>query len=231
MKIKKTIFSLVLSSAMLSSAAIPAFAAEPEKGEIYSSGYTFSPHDYNYDLKTDKVIYTDEYFSFSAKCDNPHLATASMAFAAAGIGATSSFSTNDPTHMPDNVKEFLENLGFEGFSTNKDYLDWGKADGSSLGVGGAAKKITVNGKQYTLFAFSPRNANYGKEWAQNMNIGKADENGDEAVGFRLARDRYLEFLKEYIDTYYKDNPDAPKDIKIWTVGYSRGAGTINIAIP
>lgn len=231
MKALKTVSALLLSSALISSAAVPTFAAQSEKGEMFSAGYTFSPHDYNYDLKNDKVIYTDEFFSFPSKCENPHLASASMAFAAAGIGSTYSVVNRQPEHMADNAKEFLENLGFEKFTTNQDFVSWPKADGSTLGVCGAAKKITVNGKSYTLFAFVPRNANYGCEWAQNMNIGKADENGSEAVGFRLARNRYLEFLKEYISDYYKDNPEAPKDIKIWTTGYSRGGGTVNIAVP
>ena len=204
--------------------------AEDSRGEIYSEGYSFAPHEVNEDLTTDSAVYSDSFFGFPASTENPHLASVSMAFASAGIGSQNALNEGAPEKQPQNAKGFLESLGFGSFAANNDFLNWADRDGNSFGVCAAAKQTVINGRRYTLFAFVPRNANYGAEWGGNVRIGDGSSS-PEAEGFILAKERYVDFFKSYIAAYYAEHPEAPLNMKLWTAGYSRGAGAINIAAP
>lgn len=177
-----------------------------------------------------RSIIPTSFFSFPSQAANPHLATASMSFAAAGIASQDALNDRIAVNQPNNAKEFLTKLGFDNFDANAEFVNWPDENANSFGVCGAEKQITSNGSDYTLFAFVPRNANYAAEWAGNLIVGSG-EDSPEPEGFAFARGRFIDFVKSHIGDFYKNNPTAPKNIKIWAVGYSRGAAAVNISMP
>ncbi len=229
---RKTVAAIVTVVAMLLNILLPVSASvkAADRGDIYSEGFSFAPHDVYEDLSSDEVIYTDEFFEFPASLCNPHLASASMAFAAAGIASQNALNDGIKENQPKNAESFLTSLGFDSFAANDDFVNWPDKDGLSFGVCAAAKQTVINGKPYTLIAFTPRNANYAAEWAGNVRIGDGSES-DESEGFLFAKNRYIEFFKSYVAGYFAGHPQAAGNVKLWAVGYSRGAGAVNIATP
>ena len=89
----------------------------------------------------------------------------------------------------------------------------------SIGAVAANKKITVNGKEYTLIALVVRGGGYESEWASNFTIGKEGYH----QGFKEARDNVIGFLQWYIA-----DRNLKGDIKLWITGYSRAGATANL---
>jgi hypothetical protein len=112
-------------------------------------------------------------------------------------------------------------LGFADFEVNKNYTV--QPGEQTIGAGVATKKITENGKTYTLIAIVPRSAGYEKEWAGNFTIGDGSNSDGFAEGFYNAMTEVVRFSADYIQRH-----GISGDTKIWTVGYSRGAATANL---
>ncbi|MCF0117198.1 MAG: hypothetical protein HUJ61_04010, partial [Bacilli bacterium] len=66
----------------------------------------------------------------------------------------------------------------------------------------------------------PRNYNYELEWGNNFILG---DNEDIAIGFQQSVTKSVNELKDYVTKY-----NITGDIKLWNVGYSKGAGVSNI---
>jgi anion-transporting ArsA/GET3 family ATPase len=160
--------------------------------------------------------YKDNYFKKSAYEYNEQLATMSLSLALSAFGSTDVGS--DYQNKSNNAKNLLKEIGFTDVKTN----DWftKKPEKDSVGAIAGKKKITENGKEYTLIALAVRGGGYESEWASNFTLGKSDYH----QGFSEARDQVLQFLtKEYIEAN-----GISGDIKLWVTGFSRAAATANL---
>lgn len=152
-----------------------------------------------------------------AKAYNTSLSTASLCLAMSAFssndGGKSSYNTKDK-----NVKDFLtkHDLGFSDFESHGYNV---KPESDSIAAAFASKPLNVNGEDYTLIAAAVRGGNYESEWAGNFTLGITGQH----QGFAHAKEQVLEWLKGYI----RDKNITGK-IKLWLVGYSRGAATANL---
>ena len=215
---------------------VPALAADrataKKDGAFLRGTFTYGPHESDADL-TDDFIYSDRYFSGSSYTANEHLATMSMQMAAASI---SSEDANYP-EKSQNVRALLSALGFENIEVNSFYRK--KMQQNTMGTAAAYKELDG---ETVLLAIVPRSAGYEKEWGGNFNVGTGGD-GEEAdryttnpdgfqgtdglhAGFQLARNIALEFTRDYVEKH--SEVFAGKTVKVWTMGYSRGAATANL---
>ncbi len=238
--------SLVLACALMLSLSVPALADEGSEetteptsprataqsdGTFLRGSFTFGPHENTKDL-TDTFIYSDDYFSGSSYTANEHLATMSMQMAAASI---SSEDAGYP-EKSQNVKALLTTLDFQDVQVN-DYYNQ-QMQQNTMGVAVAYKLL---GDDTVLLAIVPRSAGYEKEWGGNFNVGTGDASSENRytttaenfqgtdglhAGFQIARNIALAFTKDYTKKY--SNVFEGKTVKVWTMGYSRGAATANL---
>ena len=215
-KITAILLSVAMLAGMLATATLTASATD-EDAEVKKGEFTFAPHTYTEGDLTDIYYYTDEVFSGSAFDYNEHLATMSMILAAASISSQDADATYEVKSR--NLSYLLREWDFSGFDVNDYYTQ--KPGEQTMGVGMAYKVIGEGDNAYTLLAIVPRSAGYQKEWAGNFTVGKEGVH----EGFATGRDIILDFAKKYVE----ENSDKFKgDVKIWTVGYSRGAGVANL---
>lgn len=218
-KIKKTtavLVSLLMLMGTFTSAVIAA-TPDDDRAGLQKGEFIFAPHTYTEGDLTDIYYYTDEVFSGSAIDYNEHLATMSMILASASI------SSQDPdaeyVDKSRNLSHLFREWGFMGFDVNEYYME--KPDEQTMGAGAAYKVIGEGEEAITVLAIIPRSAGYEKEWAGNFTVGKDGLH----EGFETGRDIVLDFAKEYV----KENGYRFEGtIKLWTVGYSRGAGVANL---
>ncbi|MEG2575980.1 MAG: hypothetical protein RSA41_08110 [Christensenella sp.] len=206
--------SFIVIGCMVFGMPISAYASvTSNEGGIIKGEFKFSPHSVNDIDYTDRFIYMDSYFNASAYEYNPHLATMSMSVAAASISS----SEEDYPNKSRNIRNLLADLSFQDFETNPAYTQ--RPQQTTMGVAAAHKTIQSNGKQCTLLAIVPRSAGYEQEWAGNFVMGETGLH----QGFEQARDQVLSFSKDYVARH-----GISGDVKVWTMGYSRGAGVINV---
>ena len=183
------------------------FYYRPGEGEIYGLSDSI-----------DYYAYSDDYFRKSGKEYDAHLSTLSMSLAEASVSSTREpFTPEGYAHKNRDVIAFLEDVGFSDIEINEDYRT--KPTKDSIGVACAHKKIVQDGKEYTMIAIVPRSAGYEMEWGNNFELGSE---GD-ATGFDNSSDKCLDFTRDYIE-----KTGLSGDIKVWTVGYSRGAAITNL---
>lgn len=167
----------------------------------------------NEDL-TDTFIYDDALLTGDSLAYNKQLATMSYAMAVASI---SSLREEGYEKKSRNLRAFLEDNGFIDFAVNEDYTT--KMENTTMGVACAHKQITDNGKTYTVLVIAPRSAGYEAEWGSNFMMGGSGDH----EGFDIGKERILEFVQQYVKDY-----GISGDIKVWTSGYSRGAGVTDL---
>ncbi len=159
-------------------------------------------------------VYKDSYFKDSSYIYNQNLATMSLCLELSSWGSSEEKNYKKKSA---NAKALFKEIGFSDFAQNSFYDS--KPTMDSIGAVAANKKITVDGKKYTLIALAVRGGGYESEWASNFTIGR---NGYHR-GFREARDNVASFLKQYI----KDKR-ITGDVKLWITGYSRAGATANL---
>ena len=217
-KVKKiTAFLLsivVLAGALATSMTI---SAANEDADIKKGEFIFAPHTYPDGDLSDIYYYTDSVFSGSAFDYNEHLATMSMIMAAASI--SSQDADADYAVKSRNLSYLFREWDFTGFSVNDYYTQ--RPGEQTMGVGIAYKVIGEGDDAYTLLAIVPRSAGYQREWAGNFTVGKEGVH----EGFATGRDIILEFAQQYVE---ENGENFKGTVKVWTVGYSRGAGVANL---
>lgn len=221
----RRVIAVLLVVIMLSSlVTISAFAEETKAdsdSSYYYGAFYYRPGTGEYDPGVeyaDTYAYSDDYFKQSGREYNPHLATLSFSLAVASVSSTREpFTPEGYQRKNRNAIAFLEDTGFSDISINHDYTI--KPTKDTIGIACGQKHIVQDGKEYTLLAVFPRSAGYEAEWGNNFVLG-AD--GD-AVGFDGCADTCLAFAKDYIN-----EKKISGDIKVWTVGYSRGAAIANL---
>lgn len=223
-RLKSTIAGLLAAVMMIPVGTASAFAQTTESASdsnYYKGVFYYRPGEgeiADYSDSIDYYTYSDDYFRGSSKVYNDHLSTLSMSLAAASVSSTREpFTTEGYARKNRDVIAFLEDTGFSDISINEDYKT--KPTKDTIGIACAHKKITDNGKDYTMLTIVPRSAGYEMEWGNNFVLGAE---GD-AAGFDGCADKCLAFAKDYV----ADN-GISGDIKVWTVGYSRGAAIVNL---
>ncbi|MBR0307683.1 MAG: Ig-like domain-containing protein [Mogibacterium sp.] len=178
--------------------------------------YYFEPHEIpDIDL-TDAYVYDDALLKGDSLAYNKSLATMSFELAVTSMSS----QRDDYPNKSRNLRAYLEDNGFTDFEANQYYKE--KMTTDTMGVACAHKKIVDNGKEYTLLVIAPRSAGYEAEWGGNFVINEsADDTGDHA-GFKNGKNIVLDHAKQYIKKY-----GISGDLKVWTAGYSRGAGVTN----
>ena len=159
-------------------------------------------------------FYKDSYFKDSSYNFNQSLATMSLCLE---LSSWASSSESEYGNKSVNARNLFSEIGFSEFRQNDRY--YSKPTMDSIGVVAANKKITVNGKEYTLIALAVRGGGYESEWASNFTIGKEGYH----QGFKEARDNVIGFLQWYIA-----DRNLKGDIKLWITGYSRAGATTNL---
>lgn len=190
-------------------------AVTSNKAGIIPGTLKFSPHDVADRDLDDTYICTDDYFEKSAREYKPHLATMSMDLTATSISSLDEHYSNKSR----NHRNLLTYSSFQDIEVNKDYTEHPTT--TSMGIGVAHKTIQSAAKPYTLLAIVPRSAGYEQEWVSNFAFG---ESGVHA-GFSVGRDIILAFTKEYVQKHGNTG-----DVKLWSAGYSRGAGVVNLLV-
>ena len=209
---KKSVISFLLILSFLTALVPSAFAAD-NRHEIRGS-YTYFPTLGILgvlDNQTETFTYCDDWFLGNGYDITKDLALISLNFTQASFGKA--FVPEDRGY--ENQKEFLTKCGFEGYDCN--YYFKNQSEFDSMAVGCAHKKLSDGS---TLLAVGTRGHNYLKEWAGNVNGGTE---GD-WKGFRLCADQILDFTKQYIA-----DQKITGEIRIWMVGYSRSAISVNLA--
>lgn len=205
MKLKKVLLPLFLCSSLLTS------CSSLKEGEIK---YSFS-HGFDADYGAN-AFYFDDYFSGDSTIYNTSLSTCSLSFAMASFA--SNRTGGNYSLQAINAKDFLTSAGFNSIYTNSYFNEKPTAD--SLGVIFAKKTIG----NYTLIASGIRGGGYGAEWASNMTVGDNEQEINNHKGFYDSSTIYLNSLNDYINKY-----SIKGDVKIWSVGYSRGGAVNNVS--
>lgn len=212
-KIISGILCVLLSVMAVAGIHVPVLAEETQSNTATRGVYWFSPHEVETDL-TDTYIYDDALLKGDSLVYNEQLATMTFELAVASISSSREPKTEEGyANKSRNLRAYLEDNGFVDFDTNEFYKQ--KPETTSMGAACAHKTIVDGGKEYTLLAIVPRSAGYESEWAGNFMIGAEGDH----EGFKLGKDLVLAFAKEYVAQY-----GITGDIKVWTSGYSRGAG-------
>ena len=177
--------------------------------------------------KQHSFLFKDEYFFLDSAAYHNDLAVMSLGLEMSAYSShdydsqyTSTVSSENGRNK--NLKDAFKTLGFKDPVFFK--YDVPLSDSSNYAAFGITKKtICTWHDSDTLIAVAIRGGAYGAEWASNYDIGTS---GD-AMGFRNAADYALAELISYIDDLKKSGEYAGK-LKIWIVGFSRGAAVANI---
>ena len=182
---------------------------------------SYNSQDQNKPLEFD---YSDSYFFEDATVFNQKLAQASLAL------ELSSWTTYDEKDVwtsnivgarKDNLKSAFQVLGFE----NDEYTKYNVAlsDNSDTVAFGIAQKGIIDdaGNESTIVAVAVRGGGYGGEWASNFRIG---DNKKYASGFWDSSTGVYNYVNDYINKYAIEKDK----LKIWIVGFSRGAAVANL---
>ena len=203
MKFKKIISFFFASSLLLTSC------------NSYKGSFTFHYSQSTTSDYSGSAFYSDDYFSTDSTDFNNSLATTSLCFAMSSFASNT--NNSDYSYRYNNAKEFLKHNGFVDFDVN----DYYKVKPTKDSLGAVFAHKTING--VTLVAAGVRGGNYEMEWASNFTLGDG-KTIKQHQGFYEASTIYLESLENYLKKY-----NISGSIKLWTVGYSRGGATNNIA--
>ncbi len=171
----------------------------------------------------DTFYYSDDLFKESSLEYNNSLATTSVDLAASSLMTDREPDTAEGyANMHRNVRAFLEDNGFVDFAVNNEYKTYSSgSDGAAVAC--AHKKITAGGKTYTLLALVPRSGTFGTEFGYDFMLSKDENDTGDFYDFTNRREAILDYAKNYIS-----GNGISGDIKVWIVGYSRGAGVVNL---
>lgn len=213
---KKQFLSFCLITALLL-ALIPQSA-------VYAAGTTrvqFAPSDNSAGNRTVAVALSGDAVDrpiSAAPSDkySPELALLSLLFAMTATPSKDGKATA-------NTEAYLAALGFDSRSASyASYSETPTAD--TIGSYIARKTITdPDGKPCTLVAVAVRGGDYGDEWLSNFKLADTVVDGTQQFhkGFATAADKVYNRVMDYTKT-------IDGAVKVWIVGYSRGAAVANL---
>lgn len=218
MKVKSVVMrrtaSLILSAAlvfpMVVSFPAESYAAvkKDDNEAVKSIAYNVFGKDIHY--------YSDDFFRGDSEPYNASLATLSY------MVCNMSYSSHgDPNDQCQDLREFLQDNGFTDFDVNEDYTVESSLTTSAVAC--AHKKITDNGKEYTLLAVIPRSGTFGAEFERSLYLSKNPNDISDHAGYDACKDKVVDFVHEYMKKY-----GIKGNLKVWTTGYSGGGGVSNL---
>lgn len=181
--------------------------------------------------RTWQFDYDDNYFysqedGFGYDAD---LAKASLCLEMASFSAhvNSNWDRNlsaDNLTRAENIRELYHTLGFDPETYQFVNYDTALTSSDDKVAYSMAMKYIQNpdGSTDTLIAVPIRGGGYGAEWASNFNVYPTYSDGGHQ-GFRVAAGKVLSGLSNYIS-----KQEIKGDLKIWVVGFSRGAAVANL---
>ena len=184
---------------------------------------TFEFASLNHDGYEGKSIfyYSDDFFKNPASDYNNHLSTTSIELAISGVA--NNMENNKDKYG--NLKDFMSKMGFQNITPNSDYLR--EPERNTMGAVCANKPIYIKKgseiNRFNLIVVAMRSANYKSEWESNFTIGQTRDH----QGFSSSRDVVYEHVTNFYNEH-KDDFGGGLPVKLWVVGYSRGAGVANM---
>jgi hypothetical protein len=184
----------------------------PEDTEVPDTILDHEGIKYDYD-------YSDTYFAGSSFNYNHDLAIASYCLAISamvkgGTGEDGKYGTEEL----DAARTFFSAIEFDNcqpYGYNE------KPTNDSIACVIGHKNVELKGQKETIIAVGIRGAGYGSEWSGNFRLG----NSTEHAGFAIARDKVMQYLKQYIKDFERS---FNSNLKFWITGYSRAAATANL---
>lgn len=213
----------VITALAMTFSCLTVSAADEAAAGTATGSYSFTSNENPYiNIQgEDTFNYRDDCFMRSSFEPCGHLvalsAQASLASASRYGEELDPDMNHDPSGNAQNILAMLEAMGFSDPETNK-YYTLEKQE-NSCGVTVGHRKLSADGKDYTLLAIFPRSAWYKQEWAGNFNVG----DGTVHEGFKEARDEVLRFVKSYMSEH-----SISGDLKVWIAGHSRGSAIANM---
>jgi hypothetical protein len=175
--------------------------------------------------RTGDCVYDDDFFNHaSTKYDHP-LAIMSLSLAMAAFGDSTAGYGDEKAR---NCVALLESMGFKDVTAYGYETPPGE---NTIAAVFAHKPIECSDGVYELMVTAVRGGEYKKEWAGNFRITDDDNYGQQVHrGFEIAREKVSdEYLSKYIKLIKSIDANLPgKSMKLWTVGYSRGAAVANL---
>lgn len=120
-----------------------------------------------------------------------------------------------------NIVQLMSQMGFNYSCDSIDYPNWDAQNINTIGFAIGDKQVTYDNNDASIVLCAIRGAGYGYEWGGNFNVG----NNVEHEGFLLAEQQVYEALNKYINS---NKNRLGNNVKIWIVGYSRGAAVANL---
>ena len=172
-----------------------------------------------------RYLYSDSYFSGPSTTGGFNYELAAVSSILSNASAISRRSVNATEEELDsdvppysqqskNIQTMLRELGFENIRYNEDYEKSGTP--FTTGILCATKKVTIDGKEYTLLGIFPRSFGYTLEWANNGEYGGEGDAEGPALNVNT---KILPFVKDYLT-----EAGITGDLKLWSTGMSRGGG-------
>ncbi len=187
---------------------------------IFKSEYFSCNTDFKYDLASMSLVLALSAFSYFPAGVKP------------GTGDYYKYQDDNVRYLltgqasdPQYVKyDELKPLHFLQYTSCNYYHEPSQCD--SMAVSFAFKPIQFSGDKTSLvLAVCVRGGGYQREWGGNFTM--APNNNNYHHGFDLSSDIVVGELTKYLNT--NSRLLSGKDIKLWIVGYSRGAATANLA--
>ena len=185
--------------------------------------------------------YSDAFFDDDPENYNPHLATASLVMAYAGMYLRASQPEDETGNYYYNkhaaARQFMADIGCPDQNIYINDSNEKKPGTDSIGVTIASKEIElfVSGgtEKKILIPIVVRGGGYEQEWASNATLGNALEmnlngKGGEAKGFSSAADQVESEIDKYIAKYRLEDEIAQGNVIFWISGYSRAGATANL---
>ncbi len=188
-----------------------------------SSGNSTNTGNIQFNGSASKVKYTlsysdDDFFNPSTDY-NHNLAINSMCLALSTMVEEGYYDNASRTdNQPEDGIKLLKDMSFDGDSIEI-YNYYDKPTSNSIACIIGHKNID----DYTVIAVGVRSGGYENEWSGNANVG--DTSNADHEGFAIASDKVIDYIRDYIDKYYKDFNIG---IKFWITGYSRGGAVANL---
>ncbi len=118
------------------------------------------------------------------------------------------------------IRGILRSIGCDDRTIHTKKFDATSPTDDSCGYAFAAKRLK---NDYHLIPVVIRSHRYGGEWVSNVHV--VDEScPDHSFGFKTAADKTYDALSAYIEAHGFNR----KKIKLWVVGFSRGAAIANL---
>lgn len=161
------------------------------------------------------VLFDEAWFDGSSYVYNHELMRTSLVLTQASMGSGARYGEDGDFGREDAALGVFETMGFQ--DARAWHYDVSLNDTSDKAAFAIARRALPDGGALLLTLV--RSGNYGGEWASNFHVGAERAH----AGFAKAAEGVTRGIEAYISEYC---PEAR--VKIWIIGYSRGAAVANL---